>query len=61
MSRVNFLDKLLDGVAVEWKALGDVVSLRRGRVMSKEYLISPLSQLPVAGCATVRSENRPIR
>ncbi|MGF2226467.1 MULTISPECIES: hypothetical protein [unclassified Brucella] len=24
MSGLNYLDKLLDGVAVEWKALGDV-------------------------------------
>ena len=31
MSGMNFLEKLLDGVAVEWKALGDViVSLKTG-------------------------------
>jgi len=39
MSKLSFLEKLLDGAEVEWKALGDITTLRRGRVMSKGYLI----------------------
>ena len=31
--RLGFMEKLLDGV--EWKTLGDVAILRRGRVISK--------------------------
>ena len=34
----TFLEKLLDGAEVEWKPLGNVAKLTRGRVMSKEYL-----------------------
>jgi type I restriction enzyme, S subunit len=30
MSGMNFLEKLLDEVAVEWKPLEDVASFRRG-------------------------------
>ena len=35
MSRMNYLDKLLDGVAVEWKALKDIGSYVRGLVYNK--------------------------
>ena len=35
MSSVNFLDKLLDGVAVEWKPLGEVAVYVRGLTYSK--------------------------
>ncbi len=38
MSRVNFMEKLLDGVVVEWKALGDVVKLQRGKRLIKSQL-----------------------
>jgi type I restriction enzyme S subunit len=31
MSSVNFLDKMLDGVAVEFKRLGDVVRIKNGK------------------------------
>ena len=31
MSGVSFLEKLLDGEAVEWKELGDVIRLEKGR------------------------------
>lgn len=34
----KFLKKLLDGVAVEWKELGDVVKLEKGRQLNKELL-----------------------
>ncbi len=30
MSSVNFLAKLLDGIEVEWKTLGDVATIQRG-------------------------------
>lgn len=36
MSRAAFLDRLLDGVAVEWKALGDVAELVRGNGLQKK-------------------------
>ncbi|EKO3774879.1 hypothetical protein [Vibrio metschnikovii] len=38
MSHLNYLEKLLEGVGTEWQALGDLVTLRRGRVMSKGFL-----------------------
>lgn len=49
---MSFLDKLLDGVVVEWKALGDVTTLRRGRVMSKEYLADNAGEFPVYSSQT---------
>jgi len=38
MSGVSFMEKLLDGVAVEWKELGDVIRLEKGRQLNKELL-----------------------
>lgn len=38
MSGVSFLEKLLDGEAVEWKELGDVIRLEKGRQLNKELL-----------------------
>lgn len=35
MSEMNYLDKLLDGVGVEWKALEDVAEYVRGLVYNK--------------------------
>jgi len=35
MSHVNFMEKLLGGVAVEWKALKDIGSYIRGLVYNK--------------------------
>jgi type I restriction enzyme S subunit len=40
MSDVNFLDKLLDGVAVEWKALGEVCRFINGRAYKQPELLS---------------------
>lgn len=34
----TFIKNLLNGQSVEWKTLGEVAELKRGRVMSKEYL-----------------------
>lgn len=39
MSAVNFLDKLLDGVAVEWKALGEIGNFIRGNGMQKKDFV----------------------
>lgn len=38
MSDLNYMKKLLDGVAVEWKALGEVINLEKGRQLNKELL-----------------------
>ena len=35
MSGMNFLEKLLDGVAVEWKPLGEIGELVRGNGLPK--------------------------
>ena len=55
MSSVSFLEKLRDGVAVEWKALGDISTLRRGRVMSKEYLTDNFGKYPVYSSQTAQN------
>ncbi|MEG0539953.1 MAG: restriction endonuclease subunit S, partial [Comamonas sp.] len=39
MSGVNFLEKLLDGAEVEWKALGDIGSFIRGNGMQKKDFV----------------------
>jgi type I restriction enzyme S subunit len=38
MSSTNFLEKLLDGFAVEWRALGEVTSVLRGKRLTKSQL-----------------------
>lgn len=38
MSQFNFMEKLLDGVEVEWKALGEVIKLQRGKRLIKSQL-----------------------
>ncbi|EFM2096438.1 restriction endonuclease subunit S [Escherichia coli] len=38
MSEMSYLEKLLDGVEVEWKSLGDVVNFQRGRRLVKSQL-----------------------
>ena len=38
MSDLSFMDKLLDGVEVEWEALGHVVIFQRGRRLVKSQL-----------------------
>ena len=58
MSRVNFLEKLLDGVAVEWKQLGELedegfVKLGRGNVISKKDLASTPGDFPVYSSSAI--------
>jgi len=36
MSSMSYMEKLLDGVAVEWKALGDVAVIKRGTSITKK-------------------------
>ena len=36
MSGMNFLERLLDGVTVEWKPLGDVAEIKRGTSITKK-------------------------
>lgn len=52
MSMLSYMEKLLEGVAVEWKTLGEVAELRRGRVMSKEYLAENAGDYPVYSSQT---------
>ncbi|WP_312652996.1 restriction endonuclease subunit S [Aminipila sp.] len=55
MIKSDFMDKLLDGVEVEWKSLGDVAELKRGRVMSKQYLIENKGIYPVFSSQTANN------
>lgn len=55
MSELSFMGKLLDGVEVEWKALGNLVTLRRGRVMSKGYLVENIGDFPVFSSQTANN------
>ena len=43
MSRGNFLEKLLVGVAIEWKALGEVTNVLRGKRLTKSQLVDGAS------------------
>lgn len=38
MSNADFMEKLLDGANVEWKRLGDVINLQRGKRLVKSQL-----------------------
>ncbi|EKN3636412.1 restriction endonuclease subunit S [Yersinia enterocolitica] len=46
MSELSYLEKLLDGAEVEWKALGDVTSVLRGKRLTKN-LLSAEEKFPV--------------
>lgn len=39
MKNLGFIDKLLDGVEVEWKALGNVSDIKRGTSITKKTVI----------------------
>lgn len=55
MSDLGFLEKLLNGADVEWNRVGNVAVLRRGRVMSKEYLADNAGAFPVYSSQTARN------
>jgi ribosomal protein L27 len=41
MSQLNFMEKLLDGVAVEWKALGEVLVRTKGTKITAGQMSAP--------------------
>ena len=47
MSHANFLEKLLDGVAVEWKPLGTVTTIKAGQLVNKQMISSNPGEYPV--------------
>ena len=55
----DFLEKLLDGAEVEWVALAQgedkLTELRRGRVMSKGYLVENSGDYPVYSSQTAKN------
>ena len=55
MSDRWFLKRLLDGASVERMQLGEIASLRRGRVMSKDYLTKNAGAYPVYSSQTARN------
>ena len=44
MSNSRFMEQLLDGVEVEWKALGDVVHMRAGQYISASNIMEKSSK-----------------
>ncbi|HLT49548.1 MAG TPA: restriction endonuclease subunit S [Aequorivita sp.] len=52
---MNYIDKLLQGKEVEWKTLGELASLQRGRVMSKNYLAENKGDYPVYSSQTANN------
>lgn len=49
---INYIEKLLKDVEVEWKPLAEMTKLSRGRVMSKEYLTENVGDYPVYSSQT---------
>lgn len=52
---MNYLEKLLQGAPVEWKTLGEVAKLQRGRVISKQYLSENIGDYPVYSSQTANN------
>ena len=50
-----YIAHLLNGAKVEWKPLGEVCELKRGRVISKEYLNENVGEYPVYSSQTVNN------
>ena len=50
-----YIAHLLNGAEVEWKPLGEVCELKRGRVISKEYLNENVGEYPVYSSQTVNN------
>ena len=47
MSSVDFLGNMLDGVTVEWKPLGEVVSIKTGQSVNKQMISANPGEYPV--------------
>lgn len=52
---MKYLEKLLEGTRVEWKRLGEVAELKRGRVISKETLSKNIGKYPVYSSQTTEN------
>ena len=52
---MKYIDTLLQGASMEWKPLGEVAELKRGRVISKEYLYENAGEYPVYSSQTVNN------
>ena len=52
---MSFLEELLEGVEIEWRALGEIAELKRGRVMSKVYLLENAGEYPVYSSQTANN------
>ncbi|WP_369857892.1 restriction endonuclease subunit S [Candidatus Thalassolituus haligoni] len=55
MNSIDCMVKMLEGTGVEWNALGDIAKLKRGRVMSKGYLVENAGDYPVYSSQTVNN------
>ena len=47
MSKVGFLEKLLDGAEVEWKKLGEVAKIKNGQSVNKQMISNNPGKYPV--------------
>ena len=47
MSGINFLEKLLGGVAVVWKSIGTVTTIKTGQAVNKQIILDNLGEYPV--------------
>lgn len=47
MSSMNFLEKLLGGVTVEWRDLGSITKIKTGQAVSKEIISNNPGNFPV--------------
>ena len=52
---MKYIEKLLNGAEVQWMPLGEVAELKRGRVISKEYLYENVGDYPVYSSQTVNN------
>ena len=55
MSKLSYIEKLLDGAGVAWLPMGEVTTLKRGRVMSKGYLVEHAGDFPVYSSQTAKN------
>jgi type I restriction enzyme S subunit len=53
--RNELLGETIESVEIEWKTLGNVAELSRGRVMSKEYLAENAGIYPVYSSQTANN------
>lgn len=51
----NYMDTLLHGIEIRWEKLGDIADLKRGRVMSKGYLVENKGVYPVFSSQTANN------